>query len=241
MKIKNNVILLVVLSQLMCIVGFAQQMKVIQGKPGEIFMIPEVGAVIQLKDKKILVENVMPQEARDKDYKNVDLKEKDEILMVNGKKIKTVKELQDIYERLKTGEELKLGVSREDKMFIVGFKRADVSKIKSGGKMIVKKDGKEGDIKVIPEFGIVLSGSEGKVTIKDVIKELPDSKGKDVKEGDLLIKVNGVSVKSIKDVDVEYTKIQTGKKIELVLLRNKKETTITTEKKAGDGKIIIKK
>ncbi len=173
MKIKSKAILFVILSQLLCLVSNAQEMRIIKGKPGEIFMLPEVGAIIQLEDKKILVENVMPKDMRDKNYKNVDLQEKDEILMVNGKKIKTPKDCEDIYDKLKVGEEFKMGIGRNDKMFIVSFKKADPEKLKSGGGMVVKMNDKDEDIRVLPEFGIVLSGSKGKVTIKEVIKEIP--------------------------------------------------------------------
>jgi len=241
MKIKIKAILFMIFIQLSCLISNAQEMRVFKGKPGEILMLPEIGAIIQLKDNKIVVENVMPVDMRDKDYKNVDLQEADIIMMVNGKKVKTVKDCQDVYDKLKVGEEFKMGITRNDKMFIAGFKKADPSKLKGSGMRVVKMDGKDGDVRVLPEFGIVLSGSKGKVTVKEVIKDIPDAKRKDVKSGDLILKVNDKEVENLSELDHEYEKIKGGKKIELVLLRKDKEIVVTAEKNDGEAKVIIKK
>jgi serine protease Do len=194
-----------------------------------------------MKDKKIVVENVMPADMRDKSYKDVDLKESDVIMMVNGKKVSSIKDCEDIYNNVKTGEEFKMGINRNDKMFIAGFKKANPEELQSAGKMIIKKDGKKGEFNILPEFGILLSGSNGKVTVKEVIKEIPGTEAKDVKAGDIILKINDKVVGNLDDLTKEYDNVKTGKKIELVLKRNSKEITVTAEKKEGEGKVIIKK
>ncbi len=234
MKIKSKAILFVILSQLLCLVNNAQEMRIIKGKPGEIFMLPEVALLFNLEDKKILVENVMPKDMRDKNYKNVDLQEKDEILMVNGKKIKTPKDCEDIYDKLKVGEEFKMGIGRNDKMFIVSFKKADPEKLKSGGRMVVKMNDKDEDIRVLPEFGIVLSGSKGKVTIKEAIKEIPNTEGKDAKSGDLVLKINDKEIKNLTGRRWGIMIIiKTGRELTLSLQRDNKEIVISAEKLAA--------
>ncbi len=241
MNTKIKAILFLFVSQLVCIATNAQEMKIIKAKPGEVFMIPEVGAIIQLKDKKIVIENVMPADMRDKSYKDVDLQESDVIIMVNGKKVSSTKECEDIYNNLKTGDEFKMGINRKDKMFIVGFKKANPEELKSSGKMIIKKDGKKGEFNILPEFGILYSGLNGKVTVKEVLKEIPGAEGKDIKAGDIILKINNKVIGKISELANEYDNVKTGKKIELTLQRKEKEIVVTAVKKEGEGKVIIKK
>ena len=46
-------------------------------------------------------------------------------MMVNGKTAKKAADLHEVYDKLKTGDEFKLGIKRDNQMFILNIKKAD--------------------------------------------------------------------------------------------------------------------
>jgi len=115
--------ILFVILMLLINVGFSQVM--IKAKPGEVFNFDELGAIVLLKDNKVMVEFVMPANGRNEKYKDVDIRKDDEILFVNGKKIKSTTELEKLYEETKIGDEIKLGIKREGELGLITFAKAD--------------------------------------------------------------------------------------------------------------------
>lgn len=118
------------------------QMKKIEIKSGSIFDIPEVGAIIIKKNNQNVVEYIIPVENRPKEFKNIDLQTNDIILMINGKKADNLEECSEIYNNLKTGEDLRLGVKRGEQMFIVTIVKADPKDLPKLKRVIIK-DGKD--------------------------------------------------------------------------------------------------
>jgi hypothetical protein len=105
-------------------------------------LLMEVGAVVTLENKKLIVSNVFGKEMRKEENKKADIQKGDEVLYVNGKRISDPKELRKIYEDVKTGGDIKLGIDRGGNKFFVTFKKDDAPQgmrriIKSGpdGKM----------------------------------------------------------------------------------------------------------
>ncbi len=133
---------------------------------GDVFNLPELSAIIIKQEGKVSVVATMVR-MRPADYKKVDVKQNDQIFMVNGKKIKSVKQLQNMYEDLAIGEEFKMAIKRGDDRKLVSFVKADPKKLpkhkmmtktispeeaaemeKSGGmKMIRKTVGPKGKVK----------------------------------------------------------------------------------------------
>ena len=79
---------------------------------GEIFFLNELSAIISEKDGVIIVEHAMPTDQRPENYRDIDFKQGDEILMVNANRVKLVKDLEQIYNEHEVGETMKLGVRR---------------------------------------------------------------------------------------------------------------------------------
>ena len=104
----------------------AQQMVRIDGSKSAIMM--EIGAVVTIEGKKLIVENVLPKEMRSEENKNADIQKGDEVLYINSKKVTDVKELRKIYEEVKAGAEVKLGIDRKGNKFFVTFKKGDAAK-----------------------------------------------------------------------------------------------------------------
>jgi hypothetical protein len=155
----------------------------IMAKPGEICHLDEVGAIVLLKDDKIKVEFVMPTDKRAKAYMNVDIKNADEILMVNGQKVKTPEDIEVIYKALNVGEEFKLGIRRDGNLMIVSYNKADPDDLPKK-KMMKLKVVDEGD---------------------GVKKSIVDDKGNEhTVEGDS-VEINGkkMSLKEIKENSVQ--------------------------------------
>lgn len=138
--------------------SYSQQMFRIDGSKSAIMM--EVGAVVSLEGKKLIVSNVLPKDVRSDENKNADIQKGDEVLYINSKKVTDVVELRKIYEEVKTGGEVKLGVDRKGNKFFVTFKKGDAQK---GERKIFKMGG---DGKVRDESGKEVKGviktSDGK-------------------------------------------------------------------------------
>lgn len=101
-----------------------KQKTILTFQAGEVFMLPELGAVIVADTTGLRVEFALPAAQRAKAYRQVDFETGDFILMVNGKRTKTVEQLEKIYGALAVGDEVKLGLRRGKEMRISSFKKA---------------------------------------------------------------------------------------------------------------------
>ncbi len=125
----------------------------------------EAKAIINLENKKLIISMMLPG-GNDGEQK-VDLQKGDEILYINGKKVTEIAELRKLYEDVKAGGEVKLGVNRKENKFFVTFKKQDSS---AGGSKIIRMGGDGKGMKV-GGSGAIMMGPDGKVR---------DSKGKEI-------------------------------------------------------------
>jgi len=95
-------------------------------------MINEVGMVVTEEEGKLNVAFIPPKEARPKDAADLDIMEGDEIGMAAGKPVSSAKLLREAYESVRPGDEVKLGLRREGKSFIVVFTRKDGKDLPGG-------------------------------------------------------------------------------------------------------------
>ncbi|MDP2038694.1 MAG: PDZ domain-containing protein [Ignavibacteria bacterium] len=143
---------------------------------GEAQMLPEIKGIVLVENGKIVIGPIPDKDQRDGEYKNLDLAQGDEILFVNGKKIKSIEDFKKYFGEIKTGSNVKFAVQRDKDRFIVEFKKAEEAK---GGQKIMRfttdgKDGGKGNVKT--ENGKVIIGGKkmdldslkksGKVIIK---------------------------------------------------------------------------
>ena len=223
-----------------------------------IHMIEELGVILSEKDEKISVLMVMPEDSRPEGYKNIDIKKADEILMINKKRVKSLKSFEEIYNSMDIDELVKMGISRDGELMIVEFKKIDPERLPKGRKMMFKTasigegeggvttksfafssdEGMMEGVEPLMGTGLMVGESDKKVIVKMIMEE----QGFGIKKGDEIISINGQKVKSVAQLVEEYRKIKTGEKVELGYKSDGKELTASFEKsEAKGGMRVIKK
>ena len=229
---------------------------------GEIFFLNELSAIVTDEDGTIKVEHAMPGDQRPEGYRDLDLKQGDEILMINAKRVKKAKDLENIYNEIKVGEEIKLGIRRGEEMFILKFNKIDPEKLpkrqlmiqkaevgegeSSKGKKVttrrIKIENPDGKVKILMGTGIVIKETENQVEIEKLIPELNEHMGNlGLKEGDTIVSVNREKIKTLKEFTTAYDKIKVGDDVQIVTQRGDKQVDFKYTKPKEEGRIVIKK
>lgn len=239
--------------------GRSFSFKSIEAGPGGVFNLPELGAVIIGGEKEIKVEAVMPAEHRLKAYKDIDLQSGDLILMMNAKRVKSAKEIEEIYNGLKAGEEVKLGIKRKEERFITSFAKADPKALPQRMMMVMDSDnaggqagttrrimmgGQEfsGDVAPLPGLGIIAGSKDGgEVRVLDLMPNASQTLGSaDIKKDDVILALNGEKIKSAVQLGELYEKIAVGTKFELNYRRGGKSMTASLIKPEAPAGMIRK-
>lgn len=225
--------------------------------PGSVFNLPELGAMIIGSEKEIKVEAVMPSEHRPKAYKDVDLQSGDLILMMNAKRVKSAKEIEGIYNGLKAGEEVRLGIKRKEERFITSFAKADPKALPQRMMMVMDTDNAgsqagpnrrivmgsgefSGDVAPLPGLGIIAGSKEGgEVRVLDLMPNASQAVGSaDIKKDDVILTLNGEKIKSAVQLGELYEKIAVGAKLELHYRRGDKAMTASLVKPEAPAGMI---
>lgn len=209
------------------------QVKRIITTDGNMFELPEVGAMLIEDGGKLKVDMIMPSSNRPKQYKDVDIKTGDFVLMMNGKKMENTDKAKELYEKLKPGDEVKLGIKRGEEMFISGFKKADPKDLPKVQRMIIKNDIVADGTVVLPDDGLLIGIQKGNAVIT---KKLPRGDN-NIKEGDQITEINGKAVNEGKDFTSYFKSLKPGDKLEL---RFKSGLSLKTKKPENKGNVIIK-
>jgi S1-C subfamily serine protease len=229
----------------------AQQMKIVRkAGPGgtvtreftqdQILGIPELAAMILEQGKDIVVDHIMEKEMRVKGYETTELKEGDKILMADGQRITSLKELRDHYEKAAPGATVKFGIKRGDEMVIASFVKADPKDLPKTRMLIAGGDDKE--MLGIPQIGLILAAKGNDVVVDRVLENAAaELKGANLKQGDVIATLNTFAVKSFADFRDRYEKIPVGDKVELIAKRAGATQTVTFAKPKRDGKVIIRR
>jgi S1-C subfamily serine protease len=227
----------------------------IEGPP---YNLAELGAIIVQREGALEVLFVGPPEKRLKAYRDVDLETGDRIVMVNGKKMTSVEDLEATLEALAVGAEVKFGLTRGKDMHMVAFAKADPNDLPQA-KMMMKhvsvgedgeqkemtfnSDGKGEPLSVLMGGGMLVTVEEGKVVIAHLLPDAEDILGEaDVQKGDLVIKLQGKNVSGLEELDDEWRLIETGDDVTLVLSRGGEEFQVTFMKADAQapGMMMIK-
>ncbi len=209
---------------------------------GELFDLPELGAIIVKSDSgNLKVEHIMPPEARPKAYVDVDLKTRDEILVANGKRVKTIKEIEQQYNIVPVGGEVKLGIQRGADMMISRFTKADPKDLPERKTMIITSNGSEGDIRPLPNLGIIMGKGKNGV----VITELLDNADKaftdaGIKPGDQVLSIDGKGVKTLEEFTNQFVAVPAGATMNWVVLHDGKDISLSLTRPKPQGQVIIK-
>jgi len=208
--------------------------------PGDAFPIPETGALVVREGSDLKVQFVPPPENRREPYKQVDLQVNDLILLVNGKRVKTIADLSKAHDETPIGAELKLGIQRDKQMMIVSFPKADPKDLPQRTMRIVTAGGEGNEI--LPAVGIVLSETKHSVIVKKLLPvESAVVKNLDVQEGDVVTSINGTSVSSVKKFIDLYDKLDVGAKVSWNTERKGKRIVVEFEKPKPMGPVIIRR
>jgi len=227
---------------------------------GDAFMIKEIGATLIEADGKLEVAFVLPGESRLEAYKSVDIEQKDVILMVNGKKVVSAANIREVFDGIKPGDEIKIGLKRGKNMMIVSFERADpesLPKLRTmtfetseesaegdhvpGEVTIMRADGPPGeDLAMLEGSGLIAKEKDGVVVVAMVMphaKKLFDSV--EAKEGDRILSIQGKKVLGVAALLEIYTKLEPGSEITLLLERSDEKFSVTFEKAKPQNKIMM--
>jgi len=146
-KIISSIIIIIIFNSFI----YSQEQKLVKTfKADEVAFLPELGAIISYEEGKLKVSFVPPVETREKEYKDVDLKQGDEISFVNGKSVKSLKDFRDIYSKIKVKENVKLAVKRNNERMFVEYPRMDESNMKNK-RIIIRSDTKS-DVNNVKTF-----------------------------------------------------------------------------------------
>lgn len=189
------------------------------GQP--VFHLKETNTIFTSVNDTVVVFLALPQEMLAKRYAGFDLKENDQVVMVNAKPIKSVEALEKTYEALSVDAELKLGVRRAGKFLIKSIKKADPENIKRRPGVMIRMDGDgSSEMRPIMGTGLMVESLNGRVEVVDKVHDLD---GVDIKEGDQILQVNGKKVESPESMAKLVEEIKAGEKVEITYLRDKKE------------------
>lgn len=209
---------------------------------GEIFQLPELGAIVAADSGKVYFLAVMEGGHRPAAYADIDVEEQDEILMMNGQRIKTVENLKTLYEVLEIGAEIKLGLRRNGQMFLISFPKINPEDAPRQVVRTVIGDGSGNveDIYPMPGLQILLRPSGDKILVEKLhgLKEAPPA-GSNFQDGDILVKLDGKVMTSINDFRSRYESVPPGQKITVEVSRNGQPVTSTFAKPASAGRVMM--
>ncbi len=227
----------------------------IEGGDGA-FHLKEVQTILTSKDDTIKVMAVLPERMRPKGYGDIVLKENDEILMVNARRVKTVQKFEELYNALEIGGILKMGIRRKGELMIESFKKIDPEDITEGANIMIQtampgeEEGHEGgrmrtftmhggdSENMRPWFGtgLVLGMEEGTLKVMRIMEGMTGALGKaDIKEGDEIKSLNGQKVETLDKFFERYEKLDTGSKVEIDYARAGKKMQAAFEKPNVQG------
>jgi S1-C subfamily serine protease len=93
----------------------------------------------------------------------------------------------------------------------------------------------------IPQAGLILSEKGKSVVVKDVLPDPQTEVRGEAKQGDVVVKINGSPVSSLKEFRTAYEKLPVGSKIQLGTSRSGKDLKLEFAKPKDDGKMIIRR
>jgi S1-C subfamily serine protease len=220
---------------------------------GEPFNLGELGAVVVDDGKEIKFLHIAPADMRPKVYKDIDVQADDVVLMCNGKRLKTLKELETAYKETAVGAEFKMGVRRKEERFIVSFAKADPKDLpkmemqmattggpaSGGGGVKMQRFTFSGGDDIAPLMGLGLIIGK-KDNVFKVVGVMPNAMQADLKQDDIIESFNGEKIKSTQQLSEMYEKLAVGAKIELQYKRGDKAMQASLTKKESQGRMMIR-
>jgi len=232
---------------------------------GSVTILNELGAIIVADGGGLVIQMAGPKEVRPEKYKDIDLRDNDRIIMLNGSKITTVQQFEDGYKAIDIGSDIELGIKRDKIMLIVSLPKAspdelpkmrammispeegEISSLENGGGnaniTTMSSDGMA-DIKPIPGAGIIAGDREGNVVVMMLLPnsgEIFEDNG--LEKDDIILLLQGRKISSSKQFADEFEAIPAGAMVSIKYARDGKtgELSFTKQETSGAMEMKIKK
>lgn len=203
-------------------------------------MMSEIAAIAGVaKGDLVALIEVLPADARPAANQDLDVRQGDQILMVNGQRVRELEDLNTVYSGLAIGDEVKLGIKRGSERFILRFEKQKaqaVSSSQSGGSRMVMISAEGGDVALMHEDHVMLGVEDDSVKVTHQL-----ASGGALEEGDVLIGLNGEALASIDDFNRIYRDIAIGGQISLTVLRGGSEFNVVINKAEMPKGMMIKR
>ncbi|MFH1700459.1 MAG: PDZ domain-containing protein [Candidatus Zixiibacteriota bacterium] len=222
----------------------AQQMMKIDLGDGEVFFLQDIGCLIKMDGEQLVVDFVMPADTRSKEYRELDFQKGDVVAMMNGKGLKSIKDIEEKYASIAEGEPVKMGIKRGRDMMMMAFDKPAAGSVQPGQKIIIATpgDATEGSSGFpLMGLGIFIDEAKDKVVVSDVMYEVPAlEEGLNFEKDDIITEMNGAPVTSAKNLFEEYQNLKPGDKTAFEGVRADKPFSITFEKPEIKARSVIK-
>jgi hypothetical protein len=229
---------------------------------GSVTILNETGSIIVTDDEGLVVQMAGPKETRTKKYQDVDLRDSDRIIMLNGERMTTVQQFEDGYKAIEVGSDVELGVKRDMIMKIVSFPKAAADDLPKMQAMLISEESGEissletsGDntnitaissegmnnIKPIPGAGLLVAEKEGDVTVMMVLPNAGEvMKENQIEQGDIILSLQGREISTSKQFSDEFEEIPVGSKVSIKYYREGETGTTTFTKQETSGAMELK-
>jgi S1-C subfamily serine protease len=183
----------------------------VKSESNEVFNLPEVGALIVQFKNTFKVQFVAPENVRQDQYKKIDLRKDDIILLINGKHINKFDELKSAYDKLKIGQEFKLGIKRNKQSLAVDIMKADPKSLPQKKSFVSLGQHSENKF-LLAGIGLLIIN----VNEKPMINKMANNdqvKQAGLSEGDVLTELNGIQIKSYSQFKNTWESLGNGRDV----------------------------
>ena len=199
------------------------------------FNLQEVGTVFHQTNDTIRVSQTFNGNVRAAENKDVDFQEGDVLVVANGTRVKSIKDLRKIYDDTKKNDILKLGIKRNGQSMIVDVHKVE-AKPDPNQKMTTMTFDTD-DMKLLPGIGFIEESGKT-IKLKDMPPDPEVAKVCPLKIGDQFKTINGKSITSFKQFKSLYKKVKVGDKVSLTIIRGGEEQTVSVTK--PESRVMIK-
>jgi S1-C subfamily serine protease len=214
--------------------------RIVRKAEGDVVLLPEVGALIIQDGEGLKVQFVQATQNRRAPYKTVDLRTEDHILLFNGRRVKRIADLRNAYDALAVGGEVKLGLQRGPEMLISSYAKGDPKDLPRMQIRVANDSGENQE--VLPAVGVVLTEKEKRVVVQEVLPlETSAIAKRDVRSGDVIVRLNGRDVSSLKQFVEAYDRLEVGSRVEWSTERKGKSITVSFAKPKPAGPVMIRR
>lgn len=220
--------------------AFAQQRMTLDANSS--LILQELKAVLVEQDDEIVVRVRL---GGNDDSPGDKLLTGDVILMANGKRIKDIATIREIYDNLKDDEEIKIGVRRGEERFIVRAKKGDMPEGVGMRTMTMGNNpGNSGTTTetLAAELGILFGNKDGNVIVERFIDMIAPEPVKEFlpKNGFIVKKINGTTPKTAKETVDLIKKIKVGEELNITFEAGGEEKILSMKKPASQGNFNIR-